>query len=98
MNGDSIFFENHMLSREIEFLVTNIWQCADIATYMSVCAGTAEVNRHDRFLKKFEIFFQENSDIVYFASFKYFSNKASDFIFIFRENYEFVVCEKNINF
>lgn len=31
MNGDSIFFENHMLSREIEFLVTNIWQCADIA-------------------------------------------------------------------
>lgn len=36
MNNDNIFFENAALSKEIEFLITNIWQRAKTVTHTHV--------------------------------------------------------------
>lgn len=64
MNGDSIFFENHTLSREIELnFSSRIFGSAPILPHISSIG--AEVNLHDGFLKKFFRFFLgENFDIV----------------------------------
>lgn len=47
MNDDTISSENLALSKEIEFLVTNIWQRANIA--QSVSEPHERVNIRDRF-------------------------------------------------
>lgn len=68
--------------------ITNIWQCVDIATYIACTAGNAEINLHDRFLKKFETNFSFKEipyKLLYFASFKYFNNKTSHFFFYSEE-------------